>query len=96
MSIPKSESFQLAVDVSPVSTIDKCSIVSLTPCLAYTGPDDISNMAVMEVSLPTGYEADRASLYRLVETDNPTGAYYFNLFLFLLLSYLKYYIFGLI
>lgn len=56
-----------------MSTIDKCSIVSLSNCLAYTGPDDISNMAVMEISLPTGYEADRASLYKLVETESTTG-----------------------
>ncbi|KAG5869784.1 hypothetical protein JTB14_022629 [Gonioctena quinquepunctata] len=71
--VPTSEAFKLALDVSPVSTIDQCSIASLSPCLAYSGPDGISNMAVMEISLPTGYQADRASLYRLVESTEPSG-----------------------
>ncbi|KAJ8978716.1 hypothetical protein NQ317_015964 [Molorchus minor] len=67
--IPKSEAFKLAVDVEPVSTIDKCSITSVSPCLAYMGADGPANMAVMEVMLPSGYQADRASLYRLVDSE---------------------------
>ncbi|CAH1996547.1 unnamed protein product [Acanthoscelides obtectus] len=68
--IMKSEAFKLAIDVAPVSTIDQCSIASLSPCLAYTGPDGPANMAVMEVNLPSGYQADRASLYSLIESDS--------------------------
>ncbi|CAG9820997.1 unnamed protein product [Phaedon cochleariae] len=71
--IARSEAFKLAVDVSPVSTIDQCSVTSLSPCLAYTGPDKVSNMAVMEISLPSGYQADRASLYSLVNPDTLSG-----------------------
>nr|CAH7731883.1 unnamed protein product [Callosobruchus chinensis] len=68
--ILKSEAFKLAIDVAPVSTIDQCSIASLSPCLAYTGPDGPANMAVMEVNLPSGYQADRASLYSLIESES--------------------------
>ncbi|KAJ8911706.1 hypothetical protein NQ315_013168, partial [Exocentrus adspersus] len=68
--VPKSETFKLAVDVAPVSTADQCSITSISPCLAYTGPDAPSNMAVMEIGLPSGYEADRASLYSLIESES--------------------------
>lgn len=65
--IPRSEAFRLSMNVESVSTIDKCSIASLIPCVAYTGPDIASNMAVLEINLPSGYQADRASLYKLVE-----------------------------
>ncbi|KAJ8928546.1 hypothetical protein NQ314_018884 [Rhamnusium bicolor] len=70
MHIPKSEAFKLAVDVAPVSNIDQCSITSVSPCLAYTGLDGPANMAVMEITLPSGYAADRASLYKLVESES--------------------------
>ncbi|KAJ8938252.1 hypothetical protein NQ318_001785, partial [Aromia moschata] len=70
MQIPKSEAFKLAVDVEPVSNIDQCSIRSVSPCLAYVGPDGPANMAVMEVTLPSGYQADRASLYSLVDSES--------------------------
>lgn len=65
--IPHSEAFQLSMSVRSVSTIDKCSIAALNPCIAYTGPDEASNMAILEVNLPSGYQADRVSLYRLIE-----------------------------
>ncbi|XP_057663617.1 pregnancy zone protein-like isoform X1 [Diorhabda carinulata] len=68
--IPRNEAFRFAMEVSPVSTISKCAITSLSPCLAYTAPDGPSNMAVMEISLPTGYQADRSSLYRLLDSNN--------------------------
>nr|CAH7731884.1 unnamed protein product [Callosobruchus chinensis] len=71
--ILKSEAFKLAIDVAPVSTIDQCSIASLSPCLAYTGPDGPANMAVMEVNLPSGYQADRASLYSLIESESTSS-----------------------
>lgn len=68
--IPRNEAFRFAMEVSPVSTISKCAITSLSPCVAYTAPDGPSNMAVMEISLPTGYQADRSSLYRLLDSSN--------------------------
>ncbi|XP_049817832.1 murinoglobulin-2-like isoform X2 [Aethina tumida] len=66
----KSEAFKLHLDIAPVSNVDPCSITSLSPCLAYMGPDTQSNMAVLEVTLPSGYSADRASLYKLVEAES--------------------------
>ncbi|KAK9737499.1 Macroglobulin domain MG3 [Popillia japonica] len=63
------EEFRLAVDVEPVSTIDKCSVAIISPCVAYTGPGH-SNMAVLEVTMPSGYEPDRDSLFELANKDN--------------------------
>ncbi|XP_028141183.1 alpha-2-macroglobulin-like isoform X2 [Diabrotica virgifera virgifera] len=68
--VPKNEAFKFALEVSPVSTINKCSITSLSPCISYNAPDGPSNMAVMEISLPTGYRADRSTLYQLTEDRN--------------------------
>ncbi|XP_050293499.1 murinoglobulin-1-like [Anthonomus grandis grandis] len=67
-NIPESEAFRLALEVSPVSNVDTCSIKSISPCIAYKGSDKFSNMAVMEVEIPSGFRADRASLYQLVES----------------------------
>ncbi|XP_044745841.1 pregnancy zone protein-like [Coccinella septempunctata] len=68
-NVPKSESFKIALEVLPVSTVDKCSIATLSPCISYSGPDVHSNMAVLDVTLPSGYIADRASLYKLTESE---------------------------
>ncbi|CAH0550920.1 unnamed protein product [Brassicogethes aeneus] len=71
-TIKKSDAFKLDLDIAPVSTTDPCSITSFSPCVAYTGPDTQSNMAVLEVSLPSGYTADRSSLYKLVDVQGET------------------------
>ncbi|GJQ65969.1 hypothetical protein Trydic_g4064 [Trypoxylus dichotomus] len=63
------QAFRLAVDVEPVSEIDKCSVAIISPCVAYTGPGH-SNMAVLEVAMPSGYEPDRDSLFELANKDN--------------------------
>lgn len=65
-----SEAFKLGVDVNPVSTIDKCSIAILSPCISYSGSDLHSNMAVLEVTMPSGYEADSETLHKLVEESH--------------------------
>jgi CD109 antigen len=70
--IHSNEAFKLEMEISPVSNVDKCSITTLSPCFTYNGPDLQSNMAILEVSLPSGYEADRASLYKLLEEDTTT------------------------
>ncbi|KAH1006159.1 hypothetical protein HUJ05_006923 [Dendroctonus ponderosae] len=66
-SVSESEAFRLEVEVGAVSTIDQCSIRSISPCLSYQGPGQLSNMAVMELALPSGFQADRPSLYELVD-----------------------------
>ncbi|KRT86107.1 hypothetical protein AMK59_2450, partial [Oryctes borbonicus] len=63
------QAFRLAVDVEPVSEVDKCSVAIISPCVAYTGPGH-SNMAVLEVAMPSGYEPDRDSLFELANKDN--------------------------
>ncbi|KAK9891011.1 hypothetical protein WA026_013344 [Henosepilachna vigintioctopunctata] len=68
-NVPRSESFKVALEVSPVSTVAKCSIATISPCVSYAGPDTHSNMAVLDVTLPSGYFADRASLYKLTEAE---------------------------
>ncbi|KAL3287814.1 hypothetical protein HHI36_002274 [Cryptolaemus montrouzieri] len=68
-NVPRSESFKVALEVSPVSTVAKCSIATISPCVSYSGPDAHSNMAVLDVTLPSGYTADRASLYKLTEVE---------------------------
>lgn len=35
--------------------------------MAYEGPEQVSSMAVMELVLPSGFQADRGSLYELLE-----------------------------
>lgn len=67
--LPLSDAFKLDMEIMPVSNIDQCSIASLTPCFAYKGPDLQTNMAILEVDLPSGYEADRISLYKLINED---------------------------
>lgn len=69
-NVPKSESFKIALEISPVSTVAKCSIATISPCVSYSGPSIHSNMAVLDVTLPSGYIADRASLYKLTENEN--------------------------
>jgi CD109 antigen len=76
--IHSNEAFKLEMEISPVSNVDKCSITTLSPCFTYNGPDLQSNMAILEVSLPSGYEADRASLYKLLEEDTTTSEYIFR------------------
>ncbi|XP_063921503.1 pregnancy zone protein-like isoform X2 [Zophobas morio] len=71
--ITSSESFKLDVEILPLSKIDRCSIATISTCFSYNGTDHQSNMAVLEIDLPTGYEADRTSLYKLVEKDKTTG-----------------------
>ncbi|KAH1001220.1 hypothetical protein HUJ04_013457 [Dendroctonus ponderosae] len=66
-SVSESEAFRLEVEVGALSTIDQCSIRSISPCLSYQGPGQLSNMAVMELALPSGFQADRPSLYELVD-----------------------------
>lgn len=68
--VTSSEAFKLAVDVDPVSTTDQCSVAMVSPCISYTGPGLHSNMAILEVTMPSGYEPDRASLFKLVEESN--------------------------
>lgn len=69
-NLAQTQAFTLNVDVSPVSTTDRCSVNTINPCVAYTGPDAVSNMAVMQIGLPSGYQPDRASLYQLVDQSN--------------------------
>ncbi|XP_017785332.1 PREDICTED: alpha-1-macroglobulin-like isoform X1 [Nicrophorus vespilloides] len=64
--VETSEAFKLQVDVAPVSTIDKCSIRIISPCISFLGTGH-SNMAVLEVNMPSGFEADRASLHKLTD-----------------------------
>lgn len=69
-----SAAFRLAIDVEPVSTIDKCSVAIISPCVAYTGPGH-SNMAVLEITMPSGYEPDRDALFELANKDNTSKVY---------------------
>ena len=71
--LPNSEAFKLAVDVKPVSTVDKCSVTTISSCLSYTGPGLHSNMAVLEITMPSGYQPDRASLYQLTSKTNASN-----------------------
>lgn len=77
--LPASDAFKLEMEVAAVSTIDECSIAALNPCFRYNGPDVQANMAILEVGLPSGYEADRASLYKLIDVDeNAKSSEYFT------------------
>lgn len=71
-NLAQTQAFTLNVDVSPVSTADRCSVNTINPCVAYTGPDAVSNMAVLQIGLPSGYQPDRTSLYQLM--DQPSSS----------------------
>ncbi|XP_044265167.1 alpha-2-macroglobulin-like isoform X2 [Tribolium madens] len=64
------EAFKLDMEVLPVSNIDQCSITTLAPCFKYNGIDQRANMAILEVGLPSGYQADRTSLYKLIDESS--------------------------
>ncbi|XP_076257908.1 alpha-1-macroglobulin-like isoform X1 [Rhynchophorus ferrugineus] len=72
LHVPKSEYFKLAVDVASVSNVDACSVRKISPCVTYNGQNQLSNMAVMEMGLPSGYIADKASLENLINRGNYT------------------------
>lgn len=71
-NLAQSQAFTLNVDVLPVSTTDRCSVNTINACVAYNGPDAVSNMAIMEIGLPSGYQPDRTSLYQLVDQSDST------------------------
>lgn len=66
------------MEVASVSTVDKCSIATISPCISYTGLDLQSNMAVLEVTMPSGYEADRASLFKLTDESDTSEKHVFH------------------
>ncbi|KAK4885470.1 hypothetical protein RN001_001741 [Aquatica leii] len=65
--VTNSEAFKLAVDVDSISNVDQCAVAMVSTCVSYTGPGLHSNMAILEITMPSGYEPDRASLYKLVD-----------------------------
>ncbi|XP_066592787.1 alpha-2-macroglobulin-like protein 1 isoform X2 [Prorops nasuta] len=62
-----SEAFDLSVAVSSMPYVDECSMQTLTICGRYKMADEESNMALLEVSMISGYVPDRASLHSLLE-----------------------------
>ncbi|KAK5647506.1 hypothetical protein RI129_002398 [Pyrocoelia pectoralis] len=68
-SVANSEAFKLAVDVDSVSSTDQCSVAVVSTCVSYVGNGLHSNMAILEITMPSGYEPDRASLFQLVEEN---------------------------
>lgn len=72
--IVNSQAFKLGIEVDSVSTVDKCSVATISPCVSYTGPGMHSNMAILEVTMPSGYEPDRASLFKLTDEEETSKA----------------------
>nr|XP_012137840.1 PREDICTED: alpha-2-macroglobulin-like [Megachile rotundata] len=60
-----SQSFDLSVTVNPIVP-DKCDILELQACTRYKGSDGYTNMAILEVSMLTGYVPVRDSLDQLL------------------------------
>ncbi|XP_076385464.1 alpha-2-macroglobulin-P-like [Megachile rotundata] len=56
-----SQHFDVSVTVRSV-VAGKCNILEFTPCARYKGSDGYTNMAILEVSMLTGYMPDRDSL----------------------------------
>lgn len=71
--VSSSDAFKLDMEVLPVSNIDQCSITTLFPCFKYNGPDSQANMAILEIDLPSGYQADRTSLYKLIDENTSSS-----------------------
>ncbi|KAK9737508.1 Macroglobulin domain MG3 [Popillia japonica] len=56
--------FKLDVNTKSLITGNKCSMMELNPCISYTGIGE-SNMAILEVQMPSGYTPDEVSLHEL-------------------------------
>lgn len=70
--IISNEALKLAVSTNSVSTVDKCGVAQVSSCFSYIIPNRKVNMAVLELFLPSGYKADRASLFKLTEHFSET------------------------
>lgn len=75
--IISSEALKLAVSTNSVSTVDKCGVAQISSCFSYIIPNRKVNMAVLELFLPSGYKADRASLFKLTEHFSETRKKYY-------------------
>ncbi|XP_049788379.1 murinoglobulin-1-like isoform X1 [Schistocerca cancellata] len=67
-----SDVFELDVETGPVASVDLCTVQRLEVCLRYKLTHQTSNMAVVEVSMVTGYAPNRASLQRLSNEKTTT------------------------
>lgn len=74
-----SEAFDLTASTETVSITnlempnDRCSVQRLTICSRYKLPDEESNMAVLEISMVSGFVPDRGTLHDLLD-EHATGA----------------------
>nr|CAD7447751.1 unnamed protein product [Timema bartmani] len=60
-----SDAFSLEVETGPVASVDECTMQRVEACVSYRLPGQISNMAVLEIAMVTGYKPDRNSLHKL-------------------------------
>nr|CAD7265182.1 unnamed protein product [Timema shepardi] len=60
-----SDAFSLEVETGPVASVDECTMQRVEACVSYRLPGQISNMAVLEIAMVTGYRPDRDSLHKL-------------------------------
>nr|CAD7395574.1 unnamed protein product [Timema cristinae] len=60
-----SDAFSLEVETGPVASVDECTMQRVEVCVSYRLPGQISNMAVLEIAMVTGYRPDRDSLHKL-------------------------------
>ncbi|XP_011171215.1 alpha-2-macroglobulin-like protein 1 isoform X3 [Solenopsis invicta] len=65
-----SEAFDLSVNAAPATWLDECSMQKITICTRYKMADGESNMALLEVSMISGYVPDRTSLHSLLENPD--------------------------
>lgn len=73
------EALKLAISTNSVSTVDKCAVAQISSCFSYIIPNRKINMAVLELFLPSGYKANRASLFKLTEHFSETRKKYFEI-----------------
>lgn len=69
-----SEAFSLTVN-SNTPVDDKCVTKRLTACAAYRIPGEVSNMAIIEVDLISGYIPDKDSLKQVLKDDRNVKRY---------------------
>lgn len=62
-----SDAFELDVKTDPVASVDLCAVQRVEICMRYKLLQETSNMAIVQVSMVTGFKPDRTSLFKLAE-----------------------------
>lgn len=69
-TLTETPAFAVTVEQQTNSNKQRCAEAILKACAAYNTPDVESNMVVMEIGVPSGYQADEESLLNVLSQDS--------------------------